>query len=51
MNRKPRFLIAIASAIITFGALFATIGKPKYFDKHHQKMECSKTSEPNNSNK
>lgn len=45
MNRKPRFLIAIASAIITFGVLFATVGKPKYFDKCHQKMECSKAVE------
>jgi hypothetical protein len=43
MNRKPRFLIAIASAIITFGVLFATVGKPKYFDKHHHKMECSQS--------
>jgi hypothetical protein len=42
MKRKPRFLIAIASAIITFGVLFATVGKPKYFDKCHQKMECNK---------
>ncbi len=42
MNRKTGFLIAIASAIITFGVLFATVGKPKYFDLCHQKMECSK---------
>ena len=45
MKRKPGFLIAIASAIITFGILFATVGKPKYFDKMQQKMECSKTVE------
>ena len=43
MKRKPGFLIAIASAIITFGILFATVGKPKYFDKMQQRMECSKT--------
>ncbi len=51
MKRKSRFLIAIASAIITFGTLFATVGKPKYFDKHHVQMECNKESGPNNSNK
>jgi hypothetical protein len=51
MKRKPRFLIAIASAIITIGVLFATVGKPKYFDRHHHKMDCSKTSEQNNINK
>jgi len=45
MNRKPRFLIAIASAIISIGVLFATVGKPKYFDKCHHKMECSKSVE------
>lgn len=45
MNRKQRFLIAIASAIITFGVLFATVGKPKYFDKNCHKMECSKSVE------
>jgi len=43
MKRKPGFLIAIASAIITFGVLFATVGKPKYFEKMQQRMECSKT--------
>ena len=47
MKRKPRFLIAIASAIITFGVLFATVGKPKYLDKCNQKMECSKVKENN----
>lgn len=45
MKRKPGFLIAIASAIITFGILFATVGKPKYFEKMQQRMECSKTVE------
>ncbi len=40
MKRKPRFLIATASAILTFGILAATIGRPKYFEKHHHKMEC-----------
>jgi hypothetical protein len=51
MNRKPRFLIAIASAIITFGTLFAIVGKPKYFERHHLKMECNGTNEQNNSHK
>ncbi|MEI2754961.1 MAG: hypothetical protein V9F46_00750 [Chitinophagaceae bacterium] len=45
MNRKPRFLIAIASAIISIGVLFATVGKPKYFDKCHHKIESSKSVE------
>ena len=45
MNRKPRFLIAIASAIITFGVLYATVGKPKYFCNQHYKMECNKSVE------
>ncbi len=41
MKRKPRFLIAIASAIITFGILFATLGKPKYMNKfQHNKESC-----------
>ena len=43
MKRKPGFLIAIASAIITFGILFATVGKPKYFDKMQQRMEENET--------
>ena len=45
MNRKSGFLIGIASALITIGVLFATVGKPKSFDRHHHKMECSKTTE------
>lgn len=45
MNRKQRFVIAIASAIITIGVLFAAIGKPKYLDKHNHRMECSKSVE------
>ncbi|MBK8053600.1 MAG: hypothetical protein IPK35_10110 [Saprospiraceae bacterium] len=45
MNRKSGFLIGIASAIITVGVLFATVGKPKYLDKCHQKMECRKATE------
>ena len=55
MKRKPRFLIAIASAIVTIGILAATVGKPKHFDKrfdkHHPKMECSRTCEPSDSTK
>jgi len=49
MNRKPRFLIVIASAIVTIGILAATVGKPKHFDrKHgkcHEKTECSRPVE------
>jgi hypothetical protein len=45
MKRKPRFLIAIASAIITFGVLFATVGKPKYMNKLQHKMECNRSAE------
>ncbi len=45
MKRSPRFLIVIASAILTFGILFATVGKPKYFDYH-----CSNKSECHNIN-
>ena len=52
MKRRPKFLIAIATAIITFSVLFATVGKPKYFDRyHHFKTECNKVNETNNSNK
>jgi len=49
MNRKPRFLIVIASAIVTIGLLAATVGKPKYFEKKHGKCqvktECSRSVE------
>jgi hypothetical protein len=45
MKRKPRFLIAVASAIITFGVLFATVGKPKYMNKFHHNKECCKSVE------
>ena len=42
MKRKPRFLIGIASAIITFSILAATVGRPKYFDRHNHEMKCHK---------
>lgn len=48
MKRKSKFLIAMASAIITFSLLFATIGKPKYLDRHHYKTECNQICKPNN---
>ena len=52
MKRKPKFLIAIATAIITFSVLFATVGKPKYFNRfHHFKTECNTVNETNNSTK
>jgi len=51
MKRKPRFLVAIASAIITFSVLFATVGRPKHFDRHHFQTECSKVNETHDSSK
>jgi hypothetical protein len=42
MKRKPRFLIGIASAIITFSILAATVGRPKYFERHNHEMKCHK---------
>jgi hypothetical protein len=39
MNRKSKFLIGIVCAIITFGTLMATVGRPhymKHFDHCHQ---------------
>ena len=50
MKTKSRFLIGIASAMVTFGLLFAFVGKPKYFGKHSCKMECTKTTEPHSPN-
>lgn len=40
MKRKPKFLIVLASAAITFGILVAAIGKPPY--AKHNKMEHCK---------
>ena len=34
MKRKPKFLIVLLTAIIAFGTLLATVGKPP-FAKHH----------------
>jgi len=39
MNRKPKFLIVLASAAITFGTLAAVVGKPPYA-KHHKMEHC-----------
>ena len=47
MKRGQKFLIGLASAILTFSVLFATVGKPRHFDKHHSKTECTKVSPPN----
>ena len=33
MKRNPKILTALLTAIITFGTLFATVGKPTYM-KH-----------------
>ena len=46
MNRKTKFLIVLLSAIITFGTLFATIGKP-YYAKHHPPFGHCEKSEAN----
>ncbi len=42
MRKKPKFLVVLASAIITFGTLMATIG-PRHFEhfKHCNPTECS----------
>ncbi len=43
MKSKPRILIVLLSAAITFVTLFATIGKP-HFAKHHPNFgHCEKT--------
>lgn len=42
MKGRPGFLIAVVSAIVTFGILFATVGKPRYLDHLQHKTECSK---------
>lgn len=39
MKRKPRFLIVLLSAAITFGVLMASLGKPPLM-KHHQPGAC-----------
>ena len=46
MQRKTGFFTGIASAIIVFSVLYATIGKPKYFDKHYFKTACRIVNEP-----
>jgi len=47
MNRKPRFLIGLVSAIITFSVLLTVVGKPKYFEKCHLPKECNTTKAVN----
>ena len=34
MNRKPKFLIAFATAVLTFGTLTATVGPPRFLSEH-----------------
>jgi len=43
VKRKPKFLIVLLSAIITFGTLFATVGKPPYAKHHPQFGHCEKS--------
>ncbi len=38
MKRKPGLLIGLASAILTFGVLMVTVGKPSYY-KHFQQCQ------------
>ncbi|MEZ4911344.1 MAG: hypothetical protein R2774_10825 [Saprospiraceae bacterium] len=35
MNRKPKFIIVLLSAAITFGGLWAVMGQPPYAKHHH----------------
>lgn len=39
MNKKPKFLVVLLSAIITFATLFATVGKPPIM-KHSKIGKC-----------
>ena len=43
MNRKPKIFIVLLSAIITFGILVATVGKPPYAKHHPNFGHCEKT--------
>ena len=45
MRRKPKFLILLLSAIITFGTLAATVGKPNYLKQHCSFGQCEKTNQ------
>ena len=43
MSRKSKFLIGLATAIITFGALFATLGQDcfnKCGNRYHHRDNC-----------
>jgi hypothetical protein len=39
MKKRPKFLIVLISAAITFGALAAIVGKPNYL-KHCKFEQC-----------
>lgn len=41
MQRKNKFIILLMSALLTFGVLKLTIGKPPYL-KHFEKEHCEK---------
>ena len=43
MKRKPKFLIVLLSAIISFGILVATVGKPPFAKHHPQFGHCENT--------
>ena len=46
MKKKSKFLIVLLTAIITFGTLFATVGKPTYM-KHLPPFGHCEKSETN----
>ena len=49
MKKNPKFLIGLVSAILTFSIFFATVGKPKYFNRHHHiSSVCNINRELNN---
>lgn len=43
MKRKPKFLIVLLIAIITFGTLFASVGKPPYLKHYKAFGNCEKS--------
>lgn len=42
MKRKQRALLVLASAVATFGILFATMGKPNYGEHCRRMDHCDK---------
>ncbi|MFZ1573143.1 MAG: hypothetical protein WAT89_10450 [Candidatus Kapaibacterium sp.] len=46
MKNNQRFVIVIVSAIITFGTLFATIGKPPFVKHFSHFAHCDQTEVP-----